>query len=866
MISRVLAVVMFSICIVGTVFSDVAYKADPSRPVCELGRDMATLQWYTREPCETKVQLREGGIPSKTPQPEGKKYTPWTSEKVQVVVGPGVKKNYHRVTINNLKPATRYYYRVYDPSNEPTGEERDWGAEEPWRRERAFSTFANAGERTVIRVPVKVLIMPNVINISSAYNRATGEWAPPPPPLTEKEIEKVRDQYHMASLFYFLNNGFRVWHDVQIFVDDRWQRWGDDYPDAPEFYCDLPACRNWPGVDFVGSGGGKFTAFDTGNITNVCTYPVFEKELYVGVVENPMPKKYNQKLEKWDYMRSGGGTLGIDGWAQGIPTRAQYLGDDIAWLMCHEYHHQIESQGHWSGMNREDDRVIFDHFSGRYRRKREDGTWDEFTWDTNGKFGEHWSGIAHLDRTLSDIQWLRWYFGETISVEDEDDDGVPDNDSRLPFDEKRFGSSPEKVMTDGEMTDYDKVRLSIWSPGPLQSMWTRPDDTYIRPNPRVQDSDGDGIHDRDDSAPMVPYPAFIWPYSAKLDGTPDEWAPVPVGGRIHGAGMDVVFKQSHDDDFYYGLLIITGDWRNIRVTLDGEADGVYGPGVGGFGGSLDGYWLTFRNTHNRENPVGVTLRTKGGGFTNVATLTEGTTVIEFSIPNRGESTWYWRDGGREVGTSIDATANTGAKLSMFDGYDPLYAVMLPLTGKKLPPVAVPEALSKSDATVSFDFSQPSAIDKWKFEGEGWELQDGCMAFTNENREIGMYLDGFDTTDFQVWIEFEAERDMIIGAYSAETEKMNAGKDYIAFMGGYYNTVSKIRLEGQGEVCGDRVGMTPGKHTMQFTRTGPYFFMQYDGKLVGWFKDSEKPLKINRLALLGVPGAGVKVYKARIKID
>jgi hypothetical protein len=330
--------------------------------------------------------------------------------------------------------------------------------------------------------------------------------------------------------------------------------------------------------------------------------------------------------------------------------------------------------------------------------------------------------------------------------------------------------------------------------------------------------------------------------------------------------MDVAFKQCHDDDFYYGMLIITGDWRNVRVTLDGEADGVYGPGVGGFGGSLDGYWLTFRNTHNAEKPVGVTLRTKGGGFTNVATVTEGTTIIEFSIPNRGESTWYWRDGGREVGASIDATANTGAKLSMFDGYDPLYAVMLPLTGKKLPPVDVPDALSESGATISFDFSQPGATDEWKFEGEGWKLQDGCMAFTDENKEIGMYLDGFDTTNFQVWIEFEAERDMIIGAYSAETEKMNAGKDYIAFMGGYYNTISKIRLEGQGEVCGDRVGMTPGRHTMQFTRTGPYFFMQYDGTLIGWFKDAEKPLMIERLAILGVPGAGVKVYKARIKID
>ena len=87
MIPRLLAVVFFSICITRPGIGDDAYKADPARPVCELGRDMVTLQWYTRVPCETKVQLREGGSPCKTPQPEGQEYTPWTSEKARVSPG-----------------------------------------------------------------------------------------------------------------------------------------------------------------------------------------------------------------------------------------------------------------------------------------------------------------------------------------------------------------------------------------------------------------------------------------------------------------------------------------------------------------------------------------------------------------------------------------------------------------------------------------------------------------------------------------------------------------------------------------------------------------------------------------------------------
>lgn len=37
---------------------------DPTRPVMELGRDYAVLQYYTAAPCETRVQLRESNLPA----------------------------------------------------------------------------------------------------------------------------------------------------------------------------------------------------------------------------------------------------------------------------------------------------------------------------------------------------------------------------------------------------------------------------------------------------------------------------------------------------------------------------------------------------------------------------------------------------------------------------------------------------------------------------------------------------------------------------------------------------------------------------------------------------------------------------------
>lgn len=125
---------------------------DPTRPVCELGRSHVVLQWFTRQPCETMVQLRRGRLPCNTPGPDGKPLNVWAGSSVRVMRGAPGRRTWHVLRITGLQPSTRYFYRTYDPQAEPTGQEKRWGASKPWRREYAFSTLAPAGLKTVTRV------------------------------------------------------------------------------------------------------------------------------------------------------------------------------------------------------------------------------------------------------------------------------------------------------------------------------------------------------------------------------------------------------------------------------------------------------------------------------------------------------------------------------------------------------------------------------------------------------------------------------------------------------------------------------------------------------------------------------------------
>ena len=216
--------------------------------------------------------------------------------------------------------------------------------------------------------------------------------------------------------------------------------------------------------------------FDTADISNHdAKAPLQEDTIYSGQTIVICERRWNPEKKEWYYQGSGGGTFGIDWMLWGdktqvpAPGRSTYLGgSDIAWLNTHEYRHQKESQHHFSGLVRDDDRVVFCHFAPRYITPT-----DNWRWDTAFAHGEHWDGIAWELRMLTTPQYLRNMFGEILTAKDADGDGIPDDDPKLPLDEKRLGSNPASPMTDGRTHDMQRILGARWVPACLTAMRER---------------------------------------------------------------------------------------------------------------------------------------------------------------------------------------------------------------------------------------------------------------------------------------------------------------------------------------------------------------------------------------------------------
>lgn len=828
---------------------DGAPLQDPLRPIAEISRTGFTLQYYTPKPCETRIELREGELPLTAWRPAGQP-TGREKDPVRTVAGPPGTRTFHKLAVTGLKPGRRYFYRVFDPGPSPTPQERNWGAAPPWRREFAVSTLAPKGRKSILHLPVKVLLMPNVVNVASAHSG--GAPAPRAEKLTDVELARIREEYAATSRFFWVNSGMRLWVDYQIHIDDRWQRWGPEPAEVDPFYRGWPASRSYPGQDFSGPGGGDFTILNPKEPLRVRKEPLYEARPFSSQVEQAFVRRWNPTARKWEFYNSGGGTFGLDQFPQGIPGRSQYLGGgDTAWLACHETHHQLESHGQFSLSYREDERIVFNHYEPRRRVTRPDGSLEETAWSTSGRHGEHWQGMAYWDRTLTDAQWLRMYFGYTVTVDDRDEDGFPDSDSRLPLDEKRFGSSPRKSRTDGRLGDLQKAMLSTWVPACNQFSFTKPPFQGFKPDPASADTDRDGQPDDVDPYPLYPWQPFIWNGRASLDGDAAEWKDIPLSGELDEGGIRLQFKQSHDESAYFGLFTVQGPWKRLYVTLDGEGQGYFsGVGVLGFE-VLNGPEITVRALQVPLNPARAPgLKWKAGQGS------ADQTVFEFSLPNRGEGIWYWDRGGREIGASIDVFDEKGTGYSLYEPFVHFYARMLEPVGKPPLPPNAPAELTREAATLALTPDDP----RLKPTG-GWRREGGALRHSGE--ESALYVEGLNAREFDLWVDLEAKQDAILGAFLPGTRSLDAGRDYIAFVGGYQNTVTRFRLFGREEGDGE-VMLTPGRHRVQLSRRGGEVWCLVDGKPVLWAPDPRPTAAIDRLAILGGYGGDQKVHEVRIR--
>ncbi len=146
------------------------------------------------------------------------------------------------------------------------------------------------------------------------------------------------------------------------------------------------------------------------------------------------------------------------------------------WTFVHEFQHALDSpictgSGHPEMMS---DHPYSDCMEGY------------FSWGHHG--GQHWDWVAHVLSSFQDYLDVRGCTDSTITVVDGDGDGLPDDDARLPMDEKRFGSDSTKIDTDGDgLKDLQEFCADI----------------FRGSDPNKTDTDDDGVPDGQDLNPTV---------------------------------------------------------------------------------------------------------------------------------------------------------------------------------------------------------------------------------------------------------------------------------------------------------------------------------------------------------------------------
>lgn len=525
----------------------IVYNKDfdmPDSPrVPDIASDGATIQWHTAKTCETIVQLRNGKYPFNTPGYESS----WTDDDVMEISFGDKSTTEHEAKLTGLKSATRYYYRLRMPELRTL-------PGKGWSREYAINTLAADGETAFLRIPIRVLLLANVIKVDSI--KGLHEDVKFPEPMSDEDIKRYyKDQWEEVKLFYWNNSSMKYWIDYDFYIDHEFYKKGAVPDEADDRFRQLKNQNHDSIFRQMIAEAGR------------------EKKVYFGSVVCEAERRWDAHKQEWVYSGSGGGTYGVE-WP--TPGRTHFLGgSDVAWLMCHEFKHQIESQYNNSGLNSEDDRLWFCHFSPKYSNP--DPAIGEWKWDTASDHGEHWDGIAWQMRNLSLTQYMRNMFGHIEAAKDTDGDGIPDNALYLPFDEERFGSDSAKIDTDGDgLTDMEEILASRWHTAMLTNVRQRVSSGHLHPDPNNSDSDGDGLPDGEDSYPIYPFRAEIPAATVKIDGDLADWSEKQhLWLKREEISIGVDIYVCYDDAKLFYAIKVDGKHNGITLITDNNADGFY---------------------------------------------------------------------------------------------------------------------------------------------------------------------------------------------------------------------------------------------------------------------------------------------------
>ena len=376
-----------------------------------------------------------------------------------------VEKNSHAVIVQKIKPNTIYKVKI-SPSLETIP------SEEVWSKAVTIKSPVPKGEKAVVRFPALCLLFSNiVIEVDSLANQM--------PSLSKAEIDRIKQQMLDGVLFYWVHSHFNFWVDLDFWVIDK--KINKSQLVGPEWW--YPPLETV--IDSIVTSKGK----------SIKDYP--------GVFFLLGEQKYLLDQNRWELSGRGGGfTSGISannqfGLSWWYVTPANHAAGNN-WLMVHEFNHQVDDLFNGNGYSE----YWFNHFAPKI--------------ENVAQFGEHFDGNSYLMHLIPEAWWFDQNKGEILMVEDYDQDGIPDQDKRLPLDEKRLKSSPKQLDSDRDgISDLKEVMFSNW-------LTEGQGETYggnsFFPNLSSVDTDGDGLNDKDDRNPLYSMNDKIKLGTPQIDG------------------------------------------------------------------------------------------------------------------------------------------------------------------------------------------------------------------------------------------------------------------------------------------------------------------------------------------------------------
>lgn len=241
---------------------------------------------------------------------------------------------------------------------------------------------------------------------------------------------------------------------------------------------------------------------------------------------------------------SGGYAFGIYAWPQlgpsSLTTNILFeWGNDIWNPFHHEFQHAIDALFESAGNP--------DYFHADY------------PWKEAERFGDDRDFHATMMRAWPTEDWfdLLPAWGDYGTTPDADGDSVPDLAPQLYLTEATLGSAPTAADTDAD--DLDDLGESMAG-------------HFHAADPVDMDTDGDGLRDGRDIAPLYVIDPHIPRASPLIDGCREDWSLYTQQVFESNAPLDAALYLNWDEDMLY-LMVEMDRYALVDVYLDGNGDG-----------------------------------------------------------------------------------------------------------------------------------------------------------------------------------------------------------------------------------------------------------------------------------------------------